>query len=180
VVLSGQNLTARKPTAGAVRIAHDLGAGAWQVTGSMTSLAVTHAAQTSTLRASGSITTISLGASYGSTFLAGVTSQQLDPTVTTAADLNALSTIGSLSVKGWAVPRGQPVLAPGIGTLSVLNLATPTSWQLFVREGPSAARITRVTVKDNRFPKDTTLNWTWTPAKGGLPGGATVTTLIPD
>jgi hypothetical protein len=197
MTLNRQSLATSKPTAGAVTIAHDLDASVWLVTGSMTTLTVTRTALNSTVRASGSIASISLGAGAGSRFLAGVTDpQKLDPAAVTSADLEptGLATIGSITIKGWTIPAGGVIpdffltatsfLAPCLGTVSVLNGATngtPEEWNLYALPGATGPRIKSVSCKDTRHLKDPAYNWTWTPAKnvpanaGGaanqIPGG---------
>jgi hypothetical protein len=189
VLLSGSNLGAAKATAGAVSIANDLAGSLWQVTGAMTTLTVTRTALDSTVRASGSIAGVTLGAAEGSTFLAGVKSAQLDPTKVTGAELDPLATIATLAIKGWAVPAGSTIpdfltdsnfLAPSLGTVSLLN-GTPGTWELFAQVQPTSPnlRIRSVSLKDTRDPKNADKNWTWTPGKPVPPGGVGTTSPIP-
>jgi hypothetical protein len=181
VVLHGQALAPAKPAAGAVSIAHDLDASLWDVTGPMTTFTVTHTALDSTVRASGSIAKITLGSGDGSRFLAGVTSGQLDPAAIISADLDATAGIGSLAIKGWAVPRGQAApdfladtifLAPSLGAVALLN-SPPDTWALYALTPPGGGspRIKSVTHKDTREPSVAVKNWTWAPGKP-MPAGA--------
>jgi hypothetical protein len=174
VTLHGQNLCGRPTTAWGVTVAHDLTGSLWQVTGSITTLVVARTARNSTVRTSGSITNVWLGASNGSQFLAGVTSAQLDAAQVTSADLDptGLATIGMVAVKGWPTPAGAPIpdfltdssfLAPRLGTVSVLN--GDNTWDLYALAGTAGLRIKSVSVKDARAPKDAAKNWTWTPAR---------------
>jgi hypothetical protein len=188
VTLRGENLAAKKPAAGAVSIANDLAASLWQVDGPMTTLTVTHIAQGSTIRASGSITSITLGASNGSKFLAGVKDpQKLDPGSVTSADLNPLATIGTMAIKGWKVVGQAPdfftnssFLAPSLGTVSLLN-STPGTWDLFAQVQTTSPnlQIKSVSHKDTRDPTNLDKNWTWTSNKPMPPGGVGATTPIP-
>jgi hypothetical protein len=181
VILPGQALAPGKPAAGAVSIAHDLDGSLWQVTGAMTTFTVTRTALDSTVRASGSLAKITLGATDGSKFLAGVTSGELDPAAVTAADLDVLASIGSLTVKGWAIARGlvapdfladSVFLAPSLGAVSLLN-GPPDTWDLYAQALPSGGspRIKTVTHKDTRAPTDAAKNWSWSPGRP-MPAGA--------
>jgi len=184
VVLTGANLALKKPAAGAVAIAHDLTASSWQVAGAMTTFTVTGTALNSTVSAKGSIASLTLGAADGSFFLAGVTSSKTDPTqVTVAADMDpaGTATIGSLTIKGWAIAKGQQIpdfltdsgfLAPSLGTVSLLNgklgqSGTADTWNLFAEAklGTTDLKIKSVTYKDTRDPKNLAKNWTWSPGK---------------
>ena len=61
------------------------------------------------------LTSLTLGAADTSKFLAGVTGgSQLDPVqLTVAADMDptGLATIGSLTIKGWTLAKGEPIPA---------------------------------------------------------------------
>jgi hypothetical protein len=175
VVLHVANPSASTPAAGTVAIAHDLNASLWKVTGALTTFTVTGTARNSTVRASGSIAAVTLGASNGSRFLAGVTSETLVPASVTLADLDPLASIGSLTIKGWAVTRGQTppafladsqFLAPSMGTVSLLN-CTAGSWSLFARAQAVGTdlRIKNISHKDTRDPTSRLKNWTWTSGK---------------
>jgi len=188
VVLTGQVPAGRKPTAGAVSIANDLTASVWQITGSMTTLSVTHIAQHSTVVADGNIDSISLGASYDSRFMAGVKGCRLDPQQVSVDDLNAGSRIGSVTIKGLpSKPLEAPdfltdssFLAPSLGTVNLLN-GTPGTWDLFAQAQTTSSdmQIKSVSHKDTRDPKNANKNWTWTHGKPVPPGGVGATNAIP-
>jgi hypothetical protein len=174
VTLIGGDPAAKKPAAGAVTIAHDLSASVWLVTGSMASFAVTHTALNSTVRATGSIASITLGSGNGDRFLAGVITGQLDAASVHPADLetSGLATIGSVTVKGWTVPAGTSApdfltatsfLAPCLGTVSVLN--GDGSWDVRALTNAGLLRIKSVAAKNNQLPKVPAKTWTWTPAR---------------
>jgi hypothetical protein len=179
LVLHGTNLAAGKPALGTVQVAHDLTGSIWQVNGPIAAVTVIGTAKNSKVRAAGSIVSLTLGASDGSTFLAGVTADDLDPTQVTTADLRVQASLGTVSIKGWTVASGQPIpdfltnssfLAPSLGLVNLLN-SEPGTWYLFAQAGPADLAIKKITHKDTREPADTSLNWTWTPGSPIPPGG---------
>jgi hypothetical protein len=182
VNLLGPTAPSRTPMAGAVTVAHDLAGSVWKVAGSMATLAVTHTALDSTVRASGSIAGVTLGSSDGSQFLAGVNADLpdgLDPLAVHATDLDSTASLGSLTIKGWAVAKDQRApdflahstfLAPSMGTVSLLNGPLGT-WELLAQTDGTNLKIKRVSLKDTRDPST---NWTWPSGKGStLPVGTT-------
>lgn len=134
LTLTGSAMPAGKPVLGSARIAGDLLPGViWDIqTGAVGRIAVTGTADHSVLRTSGDVASISLGASSGSDFGAGVTLDLLKSSRhANPGDPANVPTgvIRSFSIKGLKTPTGQPKprffidsnISVGGGTVNILN-----------------------------------------------------------
>jgi hypothetical protein len=182
VTLHGQNVLPGRLAMGPATIAHDLIGSVWNVSGSMSTLTVTRTAGNSQVWSSGRIAGVTLGASDGSDFLAGVKPESFgkDPAQIAAGDLvlDPLAKLASVRIQGWAVGRDDPIppflndsnfLAPSLGTVSLLNGQAGT-WKLYAQAGQTDPKITRVSHKDSRGPMEPLKNWTWLPGKAAPAG----------
>ena len=118
-----------KPTLAAAKIAGGISGAIWDIVGDMGKLTVLGAVTGSTVRTAGSMAGVTVGASDGSDFLAG-----LDPSAGRRPDAvgdfdNVLATIKSFKVKGIAgagAPRwffaDSNVSAATLGVVSLLNV----------------------------------------------------------
>jgi hypothetical protein len=147
-----------------ITVNHDVTAGAWKIIGSAGTLNINGTATNSMIRASGTITTLNLGATNGSEFQAGVTVEKASADML-VADVNNLSAIKTINVKGWTVPAGQPkqffvkdssFLAGQIGTVSFTNAAGMDSFDIYVPDP-----VTDVKSVKNTDKVTPTNNWTW-------------------
>jgi len=145
VELTGAGLPAQKKALASVHIAGSVtdrpdpldpdpqvGAGVrWNVAGDVGAVSVLHAAAGWRLRASGSIRSLTLGASYDSDFLAGI-----DDSCERHADseddfVDAVAAVRSVRIAGWRAGRNEVLperffrnsnfSAASIGTTSILN-----------------------------------------------------------
>lgn len=166
---------------GTAKIAHDLSGSTWRIVGQVGNVTVTGTALDSSLRAV-AFGAITVGASDGSDFLAGVAGGLRHPVV--AGDLGQLNTIKSFKVTGWKVPadptrvyfQNSNVAAGIIGTVNLLNIKYDnggTAFGIWARTPalPTAKAITKVSDADteqvftnpplNSFWKYVTTKWTY-------------------
>jgi Tol biopolymer transport system component len=134
VTLTGAAVPARKPVLGSAKIAGDLLSGAtWDIqSGVVGKIAVTGTADHCIIRSGGDIQNITLGASNGSDFGAGVTLDLLSSNrhASPGDPLGGpTGKIGSFTVKGFKVAKGQPKprffadsnLSAAAATVKILN-----------------------------------------------------------
>jgi len=147
-----------------ITVSHDVTGSTWKILGSAGTLDIKCTAMNSMIRASGTITTLNLGATDGSEFQAGVTAEKASADML-VADVNDLAAIKTINVHGWYVPAGQPkqffvkgssFLAGQIGTVSFTNAAGMDSFDIYVPD--PATDVKSVKNTDNVTP---TNNWTW-------------------
>jgi len=118
-----------KPTLAAAKIAGSITGAAWEIAGDMGKLTVLGAVTDSRLRTEGSMAGVTVGASDGSDFLAGVDAAVNSPPDGIDDFVNVLAAIKSFKVKGIkgdTAPRwffaGSNVSAATIGTVKLLNV----------------------------------------------------------
>ena len=165
---------------GTAKIGGDLLSSWWIIMGSAKGITVSGAARSARVSATGNIDSLTLGAAYGSNFLAG-----FDSTFTKAAKnmvhsdfLNAYNTdplapptIKKVTIKGWKVPKGQVpprfvddsnFIAARIGTVSLLN-ADPSDVRICACLTGSPLDVKSVKHKDTAppFVGDPVYNWSW-------------------
>jgi hypothetical protein len=113
---------------GSASIAGDLDGAIWSIDGSVQNLTVAGAADTSTLRTTGSIAKITVGQANAFDVLAGVSAAVARHAALAADFVNLNASIGSYTIKGKAAPlvtdlyfQNSNISAPSIGTVSLLN-----------------------------------------------------------
>ncbi len=152
---------------GTVKIAGDVVNRDWTISGGLKSLTVTGSVTDSTIRTSGTMSKVTVGAAIGSDFLAGI-----DPAVArhaaAGADFtNTAALIGSFTVKGWKVASGDPIprffddsnlSAAKINTVKLANMELDnggTNFGMFVKNIVGAREVKSVTCNDSYS------GWTW-------------------
>lgn len=134
---------------------------------SLTTLSIAGTALNSSVRAFGSVSSVVVGASIGSDFLAGV-AQDVERQPTERADfVNPLAAIRSFTVQGLPGSKADffadsNIAASSIGKVSLLNGDFETGNSGIFANGQLAKPMLSVRNRDTRNPAR---NWTW-PAKG--------------
>ena len=176
LTVTGQGAAAGKPVLGSATIAGNLASGSlWRIlAGDMGRLTVKGMACGSVIRSAGSMLGITLGASDGSSFLAGIADDcpRYAEQHTSGHDdfVNVTARIKSIAIKGLAVPQGQQpprflsdtyFSAAYIDSVSLLNADFPTCG-LFARDSGPALEIKSVKYRDTATGE----RWSW-PVKPG-------------
>jgi len=147
-----------------ITVNHDVTDGAWMIFGGAGTLNINGTATNSMVRASGTITTLNLGATNGSEFQAGVTADKASADML-VGDVDPAGAIKTINVKGWTVPTSQPqvffvqdssFLGGQIGTVAFTNAAGMDSFTIHVLDPATGVKSVKNT--DNRTPAN---NWTW-------------------
>ena len=153
----------------------------WDITGNITKIAVTGTASHDTIRSSGNMGSVALGASVSSDFLAGMNSSVVRHATTHDDFVNTLATIKAFTING--LKTGLPnarffadsnISAATIGTVSLKNLDRTTSaaeYGLYARNSGTATaisgkEITSLTVLET----SANTTFTWKPVAGSRPG----------
>jgi hypothetical protein len=132
---------AGKPALGTASIAGDLSASVWDITGDLGKLTVTGRSVNSTIRTTGSMASLTFGATDTSQFLAGIDPDVLDFARLVVDFTTPPQTIGSISVRGWRLAsktdqtdfvNNTQFSAATIGTISLTNTTGPTACGLHV------------------------------------------------
>ncbi len=167
---------ARRTTLGSANVAGDLDEVLWYITGAMGRLTVKGTARDSTVRTSGDIAGITLGAASGSDFLAGM-SEETYRHAHDAGDFGPTpAQIRSISIRGWRVPREDPIpkffadsnfSAATIGSVSLLNaeLLDGDEFGVFALKTGSGREIRSVRYTDQANRDN---NWRWSPRDGDI------------
>ena len=105
IELAGPLVAGKTATLGTTKIAGNLTSDSWQIAGDLAGLTVTGRVQAATVATTGNMGALSLGASAGADFLAGVTPaaggvQGVTRHADDAADFTALRSIKSIAIKG--------------------------------------------------------------------------------
>jgi len=153
------------------RIAGDLTSETWEMAGDVGAVRVLGAAENATVRCTGEMFSLTLGAAYASCFLAGI-DEGVNPHPQQAADFSSVdSTIRSVRVVGLRLAKGAAApkfyisqshfAAASIGTVSLVNgeLDTCGVHALANGEDTPIRRVTHLDTADR-------IRWTW-PEKGG-------------
>ena len=154
------------------KIAGDLTSETWEMKGDLGAVRVLGAARNATIRCTGEMFGLTLGAAYGSSFLAGIDGG-VNPHPQQAADFSSSgSRIRSIRVVGLRLAKGAPrpsfyisqthFAAASIGTVSLVNgeLGTCGIHALAGSDGMAIRRITHVDMADGA-------RWTW-PERNGV------------
>jgi hypothetical protein len=187
LILDGTNAP-RGTALGNVLIKGDLGksgvANSWQIYGSMGVLNVTGTVNDTSIRATGSINKIMIGATTGSDFFAGVSDTFMLDTarVPDSADDFGSTTAGitSVMIKGFKKSRGAKKGGSAwltdsnfggatLGVVKLMNYASEDTYSLTVLG--DASNLHQVIYSDSNNRKD---GWTWSP------GDAKPDTLVND
>ena len=152
---------------------------------SISTLTVLGTANHSTVYSLGSMLTLSLGATEGSDFLAGVAAGAGRHADDHNDFINSLATIRSIIIRGLKLPKGSVMprcvldsnfSAATIGSVSLINTEfdTPGSadeFGIFARNAGIPSAIAGTEVKSVKHTdKSTGLTWTWKPTAGNPPG----------
>lgn len=156
------------------KIAGDLDGALWKIAGDLGGITVTGTARDSTVRATGSMTGITLGAADGADFLAGLASLEIAKRAADQADDFGDApdaTIRSITIRGLKDdPTGRFVAeshftAPTLGTVKLKNLSSdgePSGLHVLGDESSIRSVSHRETLDGQGEDK-----WRWKPGKGG-------------
>ena len=147
-----------RSTLGATRIAGDLRQAEWNITGQMDRLTVGGTAADSTIRTTGSMAGVTLGAADGADFLAGMKDTVVRH-ATDAADFESDATIKSFAIRGlrdggatrWYF-QDSNLSAATIGRVSLLNVNfdnNVTNFGIYARDAGTGREIASVRYYDN-------------------------------
>ncbi len=153
-------------TLGTTRIAGDLRQATWDITGEMGRLTVRGTAADSTIRTTGSMAGVTLGAADGADFLAGMKDTVVRH-ATGAADFESDATIKSFAIRGlrdggatrWYFQNSN-LSAATIGRVSLLNVNfdnSVTSFGVYARDAGTGREIASVRYYD----KVTRARWSY-------------------
>ncbi len=166
LVLDGAG--AVKATLGSAKIAGDLTDVLWNLTGNMGKLTVNGSAVNSTVRTTGSMAGITLGAAHGSDFLAGI-SPSAGRHATGYSDFQSSRMIGSVKIKGLSTPgryfTDSSFSAAALGSVSLLNADFDNGGEefgIFARADGSGKEIRSVKYAD----KESGEKWKWSSSNG--------------
>ncbi|KKK48092.1 hypothetical protein LCGC14_3148610, partial [marine sediment metagenome] len=172
LTLSG--LGATKATLGSAKIAGDLADSIWDIIGYMGKLTVVGTAVDSTIRTTGNMAGITLGAADGSDFLAGVKASVTGHAAAVDDFEAPNATIKSFKIKGpkGADPSGwfykdSNVSAPTIGVVSLLNVLFPNGGTDFGVWARDAGTGTEIKIVKWAHKADKTIKGFWS-AQSGL------------
>ena len=175
LVLSGKG--AVRNTLNLTRIAGDLYGAHWDITGNMGGLTVGGIVEESTVRTTGSMGALSLGAAVGSDFLAGISSDALRHADDAQDFANVDARIRSVSILGLKLPgveedpyffENSNFSAAGIGRISLLNLWPDNEGEGFgflaLARSDGGGGINSLQYRDTV----TGDRWRWSPSDGPL------------
>jgi len=170
LVLQGDSTS---PALASASISGNVGAGTWNITGNVSSITVKGSATGLRVCTTGNIAKVALGSAVNCSFLAGFTSQFAGNHPATAADFDPgrLSSIGSIKITGFQVPKTQPIprfvdnscfSAAKLGTVQLTNVNL-ANCGLYAKNTGSADDIKSVTVSDTdpAHKGDPAYNWSW-------------------
>jgi hypothetical protein len=169
VTLHGDHVAAGRRVLGWARIAQDLNNSVWRLDGSTGSFFVGGAATGSAVRTLGGTTSVSLGETDGTDFLAGLDVNSSLRRANSAGDfVNPDARIGIVAVRGRRLPAGDPTRfvidsnfsAGSFGPISLVNAAGGAAYGLFVPD--SEANFRSVRHRDTLNPDDSFL---WMPGR---------------
>ena len=159
LTLTGEGAT--RDTLGTARIAGSLLDATWQITGNMSTLAVTGWMANSTLRIAGDTRSITLGAMDTSNIYAGV-ADGITGLPDPAADFAADYSIGSVSVKGFTGVAftyiNSNIAASALGTVSIRNVQPDNAGTAF---GIAAQDIRSLTWRQDTASYRWPTPWPW-------------------
>ena len=104
----GQNVSPKKTSLGSAKVAGDLTTGLWDVAGHMGPLTVQGTARGATVRTTGDMAKLTLGATEDCRFLAGISREVADHARIAADFTNPEAVIKSIQVRGRRLPKGDP------------------------------------------------------------------------
>jgi len=179
LALRGLNVAAGKTALGSAKIAGDLLGCDWLVEAAMGKLTVLGTALGCTVRSDGSMLGLTLGASDGSDFLAGIADNGKRHADAPGDFQDPDAAIKSIQIKGWKIPKGeQPprfvtdsnFSAGEIGAVSVLNPAGGDPYGLHVSMSNGLENVKQVRYKDTLSGEA----GTWKPGKPFLIVGSSM------
>lgn len=154
---------AKKATLGSARISGDLSEVLWEITGNMGRLTVNGTALDSTIRTTGDMAGVTLGAAHGSDFLAGI----LEAAARRAggySDFESPRMIKSVKIKGLKAPgrffTDSNFSAASFGSVSLLNAQVDnggTDFGVFARADGSGKEVKSVKYADTESGE----KWRW-------------------
>lgn len=149
----------------------DINDSLWTISGSSGAISIRGIVTNSAIRSTGSISSISVGAAIGSDFLAGIADTAARHAQTVNDFLNTTASIGSFTVKGIAVAKGDPVprffadsniSAAKVGAVKLVNVELDNGnspFGLFVKDIPGVSEVKSVSASD----VDSGFTWSWKP-----------------
>ena len=154
---------AKKATLGSARISGDLSEVLWEITGNMGKLTVNGTALDSTIRTTGDMAGITLGAAQGSDFLAGIL-EAAGRHADGYGDFESPRTIKSVKIKGLKTPgrffTDSNFSAASFGSVSLLNAQVDnggTEFGVFARADGSGKEVKSVKYADTEREE----KWRW-------------------